>query len=89
MRRLAMPLAVALGVHFYLVSVRGYHWQLATLVALAVAALTWSTRSSMQRRWWVGRRWEIAATQDTAATRDTASDTPSTEDRSPSGDTLE
>lgn len=83
MRRLAVPLAVALGVHFYLVSVRGYHWQLATLVALAVAALTWSTRSSMQRRWWVQRRWEIAATQDTAP------DTPSPEDRSPSGDTLE
>ena len=80
MRRLVVPLAVALGVHFYLVSVRGYHWQLATLVALAVAALTWSTRSSMERRWWVQRRWEIAASEGSPSEEASVPEQPPSED---------
>lgn len=63
-RRWLIPLAAGVGTWAFLSSGRHYPWQLALLVALAVAALVYSTRRTVERRFWTRRRWQVEHDDD-------------------------
>ena len=57
--RWLVPLLAGAGTYAFLVSGRHYPWQLALLVALAIAALVYSTRRTLEQRFWTRRRWRV------------------------------
>lgn len=59
LRRWLVPLGAGLGVHLFLLVGRSYPWQLASMAALAVTALVYSTQRTLELRFWSRRAWEV------------------------------